>query len=158
MPPVKVAIKSLDKKFGTNHVLKSVDLDIYEGEIFFIIGKSGTGKSVLLKNITGLMQPDSGEIIVDSKNLFSLPPEELNTLRKKIGFLFQMSALFDSISVFENVAFTLKRFTNKPLNEIKYIVHEKLKLVGLENIENKMPSETFGRHAKAGRSGSGHCS
>ena len=140
----KVSIRSVNKSFGENHVLKDVNVDIYEGEIFFIIGKSGTGKSVLLKNITGLMQPDSGEIIIDSKNLFSLPNNDLNELRKKMGLLFQMSALFDSISVFENVAFSLKRFTNKPSDEIKHIVHQKLKMVGLENIENKMPSELSG--------------
>ncbi len=113
MRDIQISIQNLDKKFGDNHVLNKINLNIYRSEIFFIIGKSGSGKSVLLKNIMGLMQPDSGEIFIDSQNIVKRSPLELNETRKKMSLLFQMSALFDSISVFENVAFFLKRFTNK---------------------------------------------
>ena len=137
----QISIHGLHKSFGSKKVLNGIDLEIYQSEIFFVIGQSGTGKSVLLKNITGLVKPDSGKIFIDSQDIFSLNDEAINKLRKKMGVLFQMSALFDSISVFENVAFILKRFTQKTENEIKDIVIQKLKLVGLENIENKMPLE-----------------
>ena len=140
----KIVAENLYKSFDSKKVLDSTNLKIYEKEIFFIIGHSGTGKSVLLKNITGLMKPDSGKIFLDAQDIISLKDKEMNELRKKIGVLFQMSGLFDSISVFENVAFTLKRFTKKTQEEIKDIVIQKLKLVGLENIENKMPSELSG--------------
>ena len=141
MSDIKISIQNLDKKFGDNHVLKQVSLDIRDGEIFFIIGKSGSGKSVLLKTIIGLIKPDSGDIFIDSKNVSAFSPLELHEARQKMALLFQMSALFDSISVFENVAFSLKRFTTKPLKEIQHIVTEKLRMVGLENVEHKMPSE-----------------
>ena len=139
--PVQISIHDLYKSFGAKKVLEGINLKIHQSEIFFIIGQSGIGKSVLLKNIIGLMKPDSGKIFIDSHDIFSLNNEEVNELRKKIGVLFQMSALFDSISIFENVAFTLKRFTKKTEDEIKDIVVQKLKLVGLENVEDKMPSE-----------------
>ncbi len=144
MSDIKISIQNLDKSFGDNHVLKKINLDIYNGEIFFIIGKSGSGKSVLLKSIMGLVQPDSGDIFIDAKNMSTCSSLELNQMRKKMSLLFQMSALFDSISVFENVAFSLKRFTAKLPEEIEHIVTEKLRMVGLENIEHKMPMELSG--------------
>ena len=143
-PSIKISIQNLKKSFGENLVLNKLSFDIYSGEIFFIIGKSGSGKSVLLKHIVGLMSPDHGDVFIDSKSLFQSSPEELNQIRKKVTLLFQMSALFDSISVFENVAFPLKRFTKKTMEEIEHTVQNKLKMVGLENVENKMPSELSG--------------
>ena len=140
----KVKISGLYKSFGTKSILKGVDLDIMPGEIMYVIGKSGAGKSVLLKHIVGLMLPDSGKIFIDNDDINTLSGEKLFKVKRKIGLLFQMSALFDSINVFENVAFTLKRFTNKTNEEIKDIVAEKLRLVGLQNIESKIPSELSG--------------
>ncbi len=144
MSNIKISITNLNKSFGDNHILNKINLDIYDGEIFFIIGKSGSGKSVLLKNIIGISEPSSGDIMIDSKSIITLPYKELQEVRKKIALLFQMAALFDSISVFENVAFALRRFTKKSPEEIRYIVAEKLKMVGLQNIEHKMPSELSG--------------
>ena len=141
---VQISINDLYKSFGSKKVLEGITLDIYQNEILFIIGQSGVGKSVLLKHLTGLMRPNSGKVFINSQDIFSLNYKKINELRKKIGVLFQMSALFDSVSVFENVAFALKRFTKKTEDEIRNIVAQKLKLVGLENIENKMPIELSG--------------
>lgn len=139
-----VSIKNIHKRFGPKVVLDGVSLDIYKGEIIYIIGKSGTGKSVMLKNITGLMKPDKGEIFIYDKNIITLDDRGWLDLRKKMGVLFQMAALFDSMSVFENVAFTLRRFTDKPLEEIRETVKEKLRLVGLSGVENLRPSSLSG--------------
>ncbi len=139
MEPV-ISIKNVHKRFGSKVVLDGVSLDIYPGEILYIIGKSGTGKSVMLKNITGLMKPDKGEITIQGKNILEMDEKEWSELRKKMGVLFQMAALFDSLSVFDNVAFTLKRFTNKNIDEIREIVREKLRLVGLSGVEEMRPA------------------
>jgi len=137
---VKIKIENLSKKFGTFEVLKSVSLDIYKGEILYVVGKSGSGKSVLLKNITGLLKPDQGKIFIDSVNILEKSEEELIAIRKKMGVLFQMAALFDSMNVFENVAFTLRRFSKFSKNQIKDIVKQKLEMVGMGGMELLFPA------------------
>jgi len=139
-----VELKNIHKYFGANHVLRGISLDIEKGESLVVIGGSGSGKSVLLKHIIGLLKPDEGEVIVDSAVLSQLDEDGLNEIRKKFGMLFQSSALFDSMSVWENVGFGLKRQKNLKDKEIKEIAVEKLKMVGLVGIEDEMPSELSG--------------
>jgi phospholipid/cholesterol/gamma-HCH transport system ATP-binding protein len=134
-------IKSLSKKFGARQVLKSLDLKIHRGEIVFILGTSGTGKSVLLKLIVGLLQASSGEIWVDGQNIIGLSEEELGPVRKKCGMVFQHPALFDSLTVFENVAFGLRRLTTLNELEITQRVRRCLELVHLSDIEKMRPQE-----------------
>ena len=139
-----VRLENIAKSFGDKHVLKGVDLDIQRGEIIYIIGKSGSGKSVTLKNITGLLRPDSGRVLIDGADVHSLDDAELNVLRKKMGVLFQMAALFDSMSVYENVAFAPRRFTTMREPEIRELVREKLEMVGLRGVEHLNPSSLSG--------------
>ncbi|MCS6984742.1 MAG: ABC transporter ATP-binding protein [Leptospiraceae bacterium] len=141
---VKISIRNLSKSFGPKQVLKGVNLDIYEGEIFYVIGKSGTGKSVLLKHISALMRPDSGTIYIDGEDIFALKEKELYRVRRKMGVLFQMAALFDSMSVYENVAFALRRFYNLSEEEIARQVKEKLAMVGLSQVEHLNPADLSG--------------
>ena len=139
-----IELKNIHKSYGANHVLRGVSLDIKKGESLVVIGGSGSGKSVLLKHIIGLTKPDEGEVIVDSAILSQLDEDGLNDIRKKFGMLFQSSALFDSMSVWENVGFGLKRHTDLKDKEIKEISVEKLRMVGLVGVEDKMPSELSG--------------
>ena len=104
-----VQVKSLSKSFGKQVVLKAINLEVAQGETLSVLGRSGTGKSVLLKLIIGLHKPDSGSIRVNGEEVTKLPLQELNEIRKKVGFLFQQAALYDSLSVEENVAFPLRR-------------------------------------------------
>jgi phospholipid/cholesterol/gamma-HCH transport system ATP-binding protein len=139
-----VRLENVYKSFGTKHVLQGVNLDILRGEIIYIIGKSGSGKSVTLKNITGLLKPDSGRVFIDDLDVHALGDDDLNLLRKKMGVLFQMAALFDSMSVFENVAFAPRRFTRMNESEIQALVQEKLAMVGLKGVEHINPSALSG--------------
>lgn len=139
-----ILLKDVHKSFGSNHVLRGVNLEVKRGESMVVIGGSGTGKSVLIKCVIGLLHHDRGEIYVDSQEISRLSEEEWNELRKKFGMLFQRDALFDSLTVWENVGFALRRHTNLPDKEIKSIAIEKLKLVGLQNVENLMPAELSG--------------
>lgn len=139
-----VRLENVYKSFGTKHVLQGVNLDIQRGEIIYIIGKSGSGKSVTLKNITGLLKPDAGRVFIDDLDVHALGDDDLNILRKKMGVLFQMAALFDSMSVFENVAFAPRRFTKMSESEIKALVGEKLAMVGLKDVEHINPSALSG--------------
>ena len=132
------------KSFGENHVLRGVNLKIESGESMVVIGGSGTGKSVILKHIIGLIRPDSGKIIIDGNNIPELSERELNEFRKRFGMLFQGSALFDSLSVWENVGFGLKEHRNLPEAEIREIAREKLAMVGLKGIEDRMPADLSG--------------
>ncbi|MEK7308484.1 MAG: ABC transporter ATP-binding protein, partial [Nitrospirota bacterium] len=132
------------KSFGEKHVLKGVNLTVQKGESVVVIGGSGSGKSVLLKHIIGLLKPDEGMVRVDSVELASLSEKGLNDTRKKFGMLFQSSALFDSMKVWENVGFGLKRHTEYTDARIKEIVSQKLKIVGLAGAEDIMPSELSG--------------
>jgi phospholipid/cholesterol/gamma-HCH transport system ATP-binding protein len=139
-----IKIENLHKRFGDLVVLDDVSFEVPEGQTFVILGRSGTGKSVLLKCIVRLLEPDSGKIFIDGKNILELSHKELNELRKEIGFLFQSAALYDSMSVRENLAFPLIRHTDLREEEIELRVKEMLRLVGLENAIDKMPSELSG--------------
>ncbi len=139
-----IKIKNLKKSFENQQVLKGINLEVKEGKVTFIIGKSGSGKSVLLKHILGLLKPDNGKIFIDNVEITQAPLKKLNEVRKKFGVLFQNVALFDSMNVFENVAFPLVEHLKLKKEEIKKRVSETLSLVGLEGIENKMPSELSG--------------
>ncbi|HOJ02597.1 MAG TPA: ABC transporter ATP-binding protein [Bacteroidota bacterium] len=140
-----IEIRNLHKTFnGGQHVLRGVDLTIPTGETIAIVGQSGCGKSVLLKHIIGLLEPDEGEILIDGKAVHALPERELYELRARFGFLFQGAALFDSMTVFENIALGLVENSSLPLDDITRIVADKLAMVGLSGIESKKPSELSG--------------
>lgn len=144
-----IRIRNLYKSFGSNAVLKGVDLDLYKGENVVVLGRSGTGKSVLIKIISGLLKPDSGSVSVLGHDVRSLNDKELRQLRLKIGFSFQNSALYDSMTVRENLEFPLvrnkKHLTRK---EIRASVERVLKAVGLAQTLNQMPSELSGGQRK----------
>lgn len=137
-------IEHLKKSFGNNEVLKDISFKINKGENLAIFGKSGSGKSVLIKCLVGLIEPDEGKVVLLDKDISELNTEELNSLRKKIGFLFQSAALYDSMTVRENIAFPLRDLKSKPKEEIEALVIEALKNVGLEDAIDKMPSELSG--------------
>ncbi|MDR3665899.1 MAG: ABC transporter ATP-binding protein [Ignavibacteriaceae bacterium] len=140
-----IEIDNLYKSFGDNQVLRGVDLVINKGETLVIIGRSGEGKSVLIKHIVGLLQPDSGQVRVEGEIVSNLNEIQLYTLRKKFGFLFQGSALFDSMTVAENIGLPLVEAEVKiPQSEIDEIISEKLELVGLPGIQGLKPSELSG--------------
>ena len=139
-----IEIKGLHKNFGGKEVLKGVNLDIPDGETIVIIGRSGCGKSVLLKHIMGIMEPDDGKILIDGTDLFSLSSREQDQFRLSLGMLFQGAALFDSLSVGDNVGFSLLEHTNLQAEVIRAKVSEKLALVGLSGIETLMPAELSG--------------
>ena len=142
---VMASIRDLRKSFGDLEVLKGVNLDLYKRENLVILGRSGTGKSVLIKCMVGLMKPDSGKIIVLGKDVFSLNAKELNDLRLQIGFSFQGSALYDSMTVRENLEFPLRRnlgITDR--NKLNNMVTDALEDVGLGHTINQMPSELSG--------------
>jgi len=139
-----IEIIDLHKSFGSLRVLNGVNLTIEKGESMTVIGGSGSGKSVLLKHIIALLFPDRGRVIVDGQMLNDLDERGLNEIRKKFGMLFQGAALFDSLTVWENVGFGLKQHTKLSDKEIRKIVTEKLALVGLKDVEDKMPSELSG--------------
>jgi phospholipid/cholesterol/gamma-HCH transport system ATP-binding protein len=139
-----IRIVGLHKWFRDNHVLQGIDLEIKEGETLVIIGRSGCGKSVLLKHIIGILRPEEGKIFVNGTDLFALEPQALDRFRLKLGMLFQGAALFDSLTVKENVGFSLYGHTKLPEDVIREKVHEKLSLVGLSGIDHLMPSELSG--------------
>ncbi|RLF34838.1 MAG: ABC transporter ATP-binding protein [Thermoplasmata archaeon] len=131
-----IQLKNVHKNFEGKPVLRGLNLEIYDGEIITIIGASGAGKSVLFKNIVGLMKPDSGEIIVDGVDITKLDEDELHKVQTKFGMLFQGAALFDSLNVYENVAFGLRRLTNMNEVQIKRKVAELLEVVNLSGTQN----------------------
>jgi phospholipid/cholesterol/gamma-HCH transport system ATP-binding protein len=139
-----ITLRNIHKSFGAQKVLDGLDLDIQDGKITAIIGPSGEGKSVLLKHLIGLLEPDSGSVEVDGENIVALRRSELNRIREKFGMLFQNVALFDSMTVFENVAFPLEEKTSLSKEEIRGKVLSALEDVGLKNIENKFPDELSG--------------
>ena len=139
-----IEIKNLSISFGDQEILKNIDFTILENRITIIVGQSGTGKSVLMKCIEGLIEPVEGSIIVDEKNIFTLSKLELNETRKKMAMLFQGSALLDSLNVYQNVALPLIEHTSLSEIEILKEVKEKLELVGLKDVLSKMPSELSG--------------
>jgi len=139
-----IEIIDLHKSFGNRRVLSGVNLKIETGETLVIIGRSGCGKSVLLKHIIGLMKADSGKILIEGVDIFDHGKDEVNHFRMQIGMLFQGSALFDSLTVRENVGFSLYEHTRLPQDQIELRVKEKLRLVGLSGIEDFMPAELSG--------------
>ena len=141
-PPIRV--RGLRKSFGNQKVLDGIDLEVATGETVSVLGQSGTGKSVLLKILIGLQQPDSGSICIHGRDIAGLSHKELNEIRKKIGFLFQNSALYDSLTVEENVAFPLEHLGEMTLVERKRHVRELLSTVGLKEGFDKLPSQISG--------------
>jgi phospholipid/cholesterol/gamma-HCH transport system ATP-binding protein len=139
-----IEIINLHKSFGKNHVLRGADLIVEKGESMVVIGGSGSGKSVLLKHIIGILRPDDGKVMVDGVNISTLKENELYEIRKKFGMLFQMAALFDSMTVWENVGFSLLRNKKMSVSEAKAIASEKLGLVGLSGVEELTPAELSG--------------
>ncbi len=139
-----IELVNIHKSFEGKNVLYGVNLKVEKGESVVVIGGSGSGKSVLLKHIIGLLKPDMGTVMVDSTDLSQLDEDGLHEIRKKFGMLFQSAALFDSMRVWENVGFGLKRHTHLPDSEIREIAIQKLKMVGLVNVEDVMPSELSG--------------
>ena len=141
---MKITLENITKTFGQQKVLDGLDLTLESKKITFIIGQSGGGKSVLLKHIIGLVKPDSGRVLVDDIDISSLNESEMNEIRKNFGMLFQDAALFDSMTVGENVAFPLNEHRRLPKKEVERIVTEKLLQVGLKGVSQKMPSELSG--------------
>lgn len=139
-----IEIKELYKSFGKKEVLKGVDLTINKGESMVIIGGSGSGKSVLLKHIIGLLRPDKGSVFIEGLDITKLNEKDLYKVRKKFGMLFQGAALFDSLRVWENVSFFLLRHRGISEKRAKEIAIEKLRLVGLVGVEDLMPAELSG--------------
>jgi phospholipid/cholesterol/gamma-HCH transport system ATP-binding protein len=139
-----IKINNLKKSFDKLTVLNGIALEVNRGENFIVFGQSGTGKSVLLKCIVGLLKPDAGEIFVNNKNILEFSNKEMMEYRKTLGFLFQGAALYDSMSVRENLNFPLKRNFNFSEEEREYKIVQSLKMVGLENAIDKMPSELSG--------------
>jgi len=139
-----IQVIDLHKSFGNNKVLDGTNLEIQTGETMVVIGGSGVGKSVLIKNIIGLLKPDQGKVLVDGVEVASLKNQELDRLRRKFGMLFQYSALFDSLTVGENVGFPIEQHTNWKKSEIRDMVKQKLEMVGLPGVEDMMPSELSG--------------
>lgn len=139
-----IKINNVYKSFSGKSVLRGVNLHIQKGESVVIVGKSGCGKTVLLKSIIGLIQPDSGEIWIQGENIVGMPRKRLYQIRTKMGMLFQGSALFDSLTVEENVALPLREHTRLDWKKIQEKVREKLALVGLSGAEGKKPSELSG--------------
>ncbi len=140
----KIIVKNLTKKFGDRTVLKNISFDVKEGEIFVLMGGSGSGKSTTIKHIIGLLKPTEGQIIIDGTDITQLTDKELIDFRKKMGYLFQEGALFDSLKVWENVGFYFLENTDMPKKEIYRLAQEKLALVGLKGIEELYPSELSG--------------
>ncbi|MBI5206673.1 MAG: ABC transporter ATP-binding protein [Candidatus Firestonebacteria bacterium] len=141
---IKIKISNLHKVFRSKSVLQGVNLDIEKGKTIVIIGRSGCGKSVLLKHLIGILKPDKGSILVDNENISNLEPKDLSLIRKKFGMVFQGAALFDSLTIWENVGFSLIEHSKFPQKKILDIAIEKLKMVGLENVEFLKPSQLSG--------------
>jgi phospholipid/cholesterol/gamma-HCH transport system ATP-binding protein len=143
-----IQLKNLYKRFGKLVVLNDLCLDIEAGHCIVIIGASGSGKSVMLKHIVGLLRPDAGEVWYDGLRIDTMPIRQLMSVREDFGFLFQMGALFDSLTVAENIGFPVIEHTSKTNGQVTEVVREKLSLVGLPGIESKMPGELSGGQRK----------
>ncbi len=142
-PAAKLRAQDLRKSFGEKVVLNGLSFSVAQGESLVIVGPSGTGKSVLLKHLIGLVKPDSGKVYVAGEDLWALSHVERNRVRKKFGMSFQEGALFDSMSVFDNIAFPLRR-SGRPPGEVRDRVRECLEIVHLPKVEEKRPSELSG--------------
>ncbi len=145
---MSIVLRDVHRAFGRNQVLRGLDLEVRDGETLSVIGFSGAGKSVVLKHMVGLIRPDSGDVVVDAQNVNELDVGELNALRRDIGYVFQFAALFDSMSIADNVAMGLRRIPGMYEEEIVSRVRECLALVELEGIEDRYPSELSGGMVK----------
>ena len=141
---VAISIRGVTKSFGSHTVLSDVTFDVPRGKITAVLGPSGTGKSVLLKTVIGLLRPDAGEVLVDGEAIGSMGQKDLFRIRRKFGVLFQDGALFGSMTLYENIAFPLREHTRKPEREIRRIVHDNAELVGLVDHLDKLPGEVSG--------------
>jgi phospholipid/cholesterol/gamma-HCH transport system ATP-binding protein len=139
-----ISLRGVTKRFGSHTVLEDISFDVPKGRITAILGPSGTGKSVLLKNIIGLLRPEAGEIWVEGENIVGMSEKDLYRIRRKFGVLFQDGALFGSMNLYDNIAFPLREHTKKPEKEIRDIVTEKAGLVGLLDHMKKTPGEVSG--------------
>lgn len=139
-----IEVQHLSKGFGTLQVLKDISLEIHDGETLAIIGRSGSGKSVLMKHFVGLLKPDEGRVLVDGTDISTIPYEELRQIRRHFGVLFQGGALFDSMTTFENVAFPLRHFSSLDDTGLRDRVQECLDLVRLSEVGEKNPTELSG--------------
>jgi phospholipid/cholesterol/gamma-HCH transport system ATP-binding protein len=144
MPEAYVRFTDVHKAFGDKKVLQGISFDIHPGETMVVLGGSGSGKSVLIRHIIGLHKPDSGRVEVDGDDVSDYDERRLTPVRKKVAMLFQAGALFDSMNVFDNVSYGLREHTDMSNEEIGAIVRTKLSLVGLEDVEDLMPSELSG--------------
>ncbi|RJP83129.1 MAG: ATP-binding cassette domain-containing protein [Desulfobacteraceae bacterium] len=144
MPTPLIQFEKVEKSFGSNTILKKVDMEIYQGEITTIIGKSGMGKSVLLRHIIGLLQPDSGRVLFQGRPLLKMKREERRLFKKKVSYVFQGNALFDSMTVFENVAMPLVERFRMPKADIRDKVREKLEQLELFKVDDHYPSQISG--------------
>ena len=139
-----IVLEHVSKSFGDRHILRDVNLSVNDGETMVVLGSSGSGKSTILRLITGLLHPDTGKVLVNGENIPDMNEEALNKKRRGIGMVFQYSALFDSMSVGENVAFALRQHMKMSEGQIQEIVKEKLDMVGLSGIEDLMPNDLSG--------------
>lgn len=139
-----IEISGIEKAFGPQQVLRGINLSIRDGELMAIIGRSGGGKSVLLKTMIGLLKPDAGSVVIDDVDIVSAKGKDRDGIREKLGVLFQGGALFDSMTAYENVAFPLEEKTKLPAADIRERVLRALHDVGLTDVENKYPSEISG--------------
>lgn len=155
-----IKVESLSKSFADKDILVDLSLEIQDGEIIALLGESGTGKSVLLKNLMGLIKPDSGRVFIDGVDITQLREKDLLPIRKKIGYLFQEGALYDFMNVFDNIAFPLREHTKLSKKEIEKKVKDMLSLVSLEGVDRKLPSELSGgmkKRVALARSIIAHC-
>ena len=141
---VMIAVRSLAKKIGRQEILRGIDLEVATGETLAIIGRSGGGKSVLLKHLVGLMEPDAGEIWIQGQNIIGMSERQLGAIRQKVGILFQGGALFDSMTVAENIAFPLREAGERDPNVLRAKVSEMLEVMEMEGEEAKMPVSLSG--------------
>ncbi len=144
MPKAVIKVENLVRSFGERRVLDGINLEIYEGETFVIMGGSGCGKSTLLRHLIGALKPDCGKVMIKDKDITRIREEELDGIKKRFGMLFQSAALLDSLTVEENVSLALREHTRLAPEIIKIMVKMKLGLVGLRGFENHMPSELSG--------------
>ncbi len=144
VPDAAISVQGLTKSFGPQTIFEDVSMDIPKGLVTIVLGPSGTGKSVFLKHLVGLLRPDRGRVLVGDDNISILRGQALYDVRKRFGVLFQDGALFGSMTVYDNTAFPLREHTRKPEAEIRHIVMEKLDLVGLRGAELKFPGEISG--------------
>jgi phospholipid/cholesterol/gamma-HCH transport system ATP-binding protein len=143
-PEPVISLRGVTKRFGAHTVLSDITFDVPRGKTTAILGPSGTGKSVLLKNIIGLLRPDAGEIWVEGEQIVGMRDKDLYRIRRKFGVLFQDGALFGSMSLYDNIAFPLREHTGKPEKEIRGLVHRNAELVGLMDHLQKLPGEVSG--------------